>query len=205
MEITIEKTVRSAVLHPKSLFDWAIGQGADKELFEEPKYEFDPNEYRRNFNGWTIGSTFKKDGEGDFPVYARIELGGTVYVYGHFIEPADDWGLIQNWFHEQTDMALGELMMTTQTVTVALGVQVDLPATAEKFGVDFHPESFPAVVFKSDNDLLNKENKQSTIMLFGSGRILFTMLYGNIQIPGDIAKFLEMVNKIASDLVVSEQ
>jgi len=202
MDIDISKTVRSSFLPIESFAEWAIGQGADKELFEDPKLEI--NEYVQNFDGWTIGMD-EFEGEENFPIFARIEWGGRVFIYGLFTQKEDDWDIVQKWFLEQTGIPLGALSQMSQTVTVDLNVQVDLFATAEKIGVEFNPDEFPALVFLVESDLINSENPQCSIILFASGKILFTMLHGNIQLQGDKEKFHKMVNTIASDLVPLEQ
>ena len=56
-----------------------------------------------------------------------------------------------------------------------------------------------------DSDLIDLENPQSMIMLFASGRILFTMLRGNVQLQEDKEKLLQMAQKIAHDLIPLEQ
>jgi hypothetical protein len=201
MEINIEKTVRSTYLPIDSLTEWALGQGAHKELFEDPKLEI--NGYVQDFDGWTIGMD-EFEGEENFPIFARIERGGRVFVYGLFTEKEDDWSIVQKWFLEQTGIQLGTLSKTTQTVTVGLNVRVDLFSTAEKFGVEFNPDEFPAVVFLMESDLIIPENPQCRIILFASGRIMFTMLNGNIQLQEDKEKFHQMINTIASDLVPIE-
>ena len=197
MDIEIKKTVRSTHLPLESLITWAVGQGENREIFRDPKFE--TNEYVQNFEGWTIGINENS------PVYARIEMGGRVFIYGLFPEKEDDWDLVQNWFFEQTGIQLGELNQTTQTVVVEVGVQVDLFQTAEKIGTDYNPEEHPAVVFWMDSDLIDLENPQSMIMLFASGKIFFTMLHGNVQLQEDKEKLLQMAQKIAHDLIPLEQ
>ena len=68
MDIEIKKTVRSTHLPLESLITWAVGQGENREIFRDPKFE--TNEYVQNFEGWTIGINENS------PVFARIEMGG---------------------------------------------------------------------------------------------------------------------------------
>ena len=197
MDIEIKKTVRSTHLPLESLITWAVGQGENREIFRDPKFE--TNEYVQNFEGWTIGINENS------PVFARIEMAGRVFIYELFSEKEDDWGLVQNWFFEQTGIQLGELHQTTQTVVVEVGVQVDLFATAEKIGVEFNPDEDMALVFLMESDLIDSENPQSAIILFASGKIMFTMLHGNIQLQEDKEKLLQMAQKIADNLIPLEQ
>ena len=66
MEINIEKTVRSSYLPIDSLTEWAFGQGAHKELFEDSKLEI--NGYVQDFDGWTIGMD-EFEGEENFAIF----------------------------------------------------------------------------------------------------------------------------------------